>query len=203
MAVVRRKTLPRHGFGGKARAARGTKGNEMNQMRHHPLRVTFHWLLAALVILMLGIGFLWLRPMPNTDSGKISVLGLHMACGVLILLLSLARLGLRLAPDALPRPRRSAAFVHNSLYVLIALLLATGIATALIAGLPRLVLGGAGAHLPARFTIYPTFIVHALLAELLAVLTTIHIVAALYHQFVLRDGLLSRMAYGSSPQHTD
>ena len=73
----------------------------------------------------------------------------------------------------------------------------------LIAGLPRIVLGGSGAHLPERFTVYPTFIAHALLAELLVVLAAIHIAAALFHQFVLRDGLLSRMAYGHLPQHTD
>jgi cytochrome b561 len=175
----------------------------MTQMRHHPLRVTFHWLLAALVIAMLGIGFLWLRPMPNTDPGKIAVLCLHMAGGVLVLLLLLARLGLRLPTAATPQPGRSAAFAHNSLYALIVLLLVTGIATALIAGLPRIVFGGTGAHLPERFTVYPTFIAHALLAELLVVLTLIHIVAALFHHFVLKDGLLTRMSYGGAPQDAE
>jgi len=171
-------------------------------MRHHPLLVTLHWLLAALVIAMLAIGFLWLRPIPNTDARKIIILGLHMAGGLLVLFLLLARLTLRLPPVAIPR-RRSATFFHISLYVLVALLLATGIATALIAGLPRILFDGSATPLPERFTVYPTFIAHAVLAELLVVLTVIHIAAALFHQFVLRDGLLSRMGYRRAPRQTD
>src|SRR6185437_15669818 len=48
-----------------ARLGTRNEGNDMDRMRHHPLLVTLHWLLAALVIAMLAIGFLWLRPIPN------------------------------------------------------------------------------------------------------------------------------------------
>jgi cytochrome b561 len=42
----------------------------------------------------------------------------------------------------------------------------------------------------------PTFRAHAALATLLAILIAAHIAAALYHQFVLKDGLLRRMWFG-------
>jgi cytochrome b561 len=35
--------------------------------RYHPLLVTLHWLLAALIVATLCIGFFLLAPMPNID----------------------------------------------------------------------------------------------------------------------------------------
>ena len=43
----------------------------------------------------------------------------------------------------------------------------------------------------------PLLIVHRLVAYLVASLVGIHILAALYHQFIRRDNLLARMWYGS------
>lgn len=43
----------------------------------------------------------------------------------------------------------------------------------------------------------PLLIVHRLVAYLVALLVGIHILAALYHQFIRRDNLLARMWYGS------
>jgi Cytochrome B561 len=165
----------------------------MSDLRPHAPRVLFHWILAAFVIAMLIVGFLVLRPMPNTDPAKIAILGFHMAGGTAILLLLVARLSIRFPAGGLPGRRRSARILHGSLYGLVVLLLGTGAATAVITGLPRMVFGRDG-HLPERFTVFPTFLAHAVLAELLTVLIVVHIGAALYHQFVLKDGLLSDMA---------
>jgi cytochrome b561 len=44
--------------------------------------------------------------------------------------------------------------------------------------------------------VFPSFRAHAALATLLAVLIAVHVVAALYHQFVLKDGLFRRMWFG-------
>jgi cytochrome b561 len=53
-----------------------------------------------------------------------------------------------------------------------------------------------GGPLPDNFAVFPTFQAHAVLAALLAILIAAHIAAALYHQFVLKDGLFRRMWFG-------
>ena len=60
----------------------------MKQMsRYHRLLVTLHWVLAVLIVAALAIGFLGLAPPPNSDPRKIAVLRVHMAGGMLILVL--------------------------------------------------------------------------------------------------------------------
>jgi cytochrome b561 len=44
--------------------------------------------------------------------------------------------------------------------------------------------------------VFPSFRAHAALATLLAILIVVHVAAALYHQFVLKDGLFRRMWFG-------
>jgi cytochrome b561 len=46
------------------------------------------------------------------------------------------------------------------------------------------------------FAVFPTFQTHAVLATLLAILIAAHIGAALYHRFVLKDGLFRRVWFG-------
>ena len=53
-----------------------------------------------------------------------------------------------------------------------------------------------GEPLPNTFAVAPTFQAHAVLATLLAILIAAHIAAALYHQFVLKDGLFRRVWFG-------
>jgi cytochrome b561 len=43
---------------------------------------------------------------------------------------------------------------------------------------------------------FPPSIAHTLLAELLVLFVALHVLAALYHQFVKRDGLLGRISFG-------
>jgi len=43
----------------------------------------------------------------------------------------------------------------------------------------------------------PLRLIHGLVAYLVALLVVVHILAALYHQFIRRDNLLARMWYGS------
>ena len=55
--------------------------------RYHPLLVTLHWVLAVLIVAALAIGFVGLAPTPNSDPQKIGALRVHMAGGMLILVL--------------------------------------------------------------------------------------------------------------------
>jgi cytochrome b561 len=169
--------------------------DDVTATRHHRKLVTLHWVLAALTIAMLTIGFLWLRPMPNSDPRKIEILAVHISGGLLILAILLARFMLPGTRSETHRRGRLAAATHHGLYILLALLVATGATTAFRARLPAVLWSGKGDMLPARFTIFPTFIAHTLLAEVLVLLIVIHLVAALFHQFVLKDHLLSLMSY--------
>jgi len=91
-----------------------------------------------------------------------------------------------------------AVITHYGLYVLVILMAASGIAMSLQAGLPAIVFGGSGTPLPESFAIYGSRLAHGVISKLLLALATLHVLAALYHQFVRRDKLLSRMWFGRS-----
>jgi cytochrome b561 len=72
----------------------------------------------------------------------------------------------------------------------------TGLASALGAGLFPIVYGGAAKTLPPELADLPQRAAHGIIATLLVALIALHIAAALYHQFILKDGLLRRMWFG-------
>ena len=171
--------------------------------RYHPLLVTLHWLLAVLVVAMLCAGFLLLAPMPSTDPQKIGSLLIHMSVGMSIPALMavrfIVRMWTRRPADATTGNRpldRIAPVTHYGFYILVLLMAGTGFATAIRAGLNRSVFQGSGEPLPPSFASYPTFVAHGYVALLLAGLIALHVVAALYHQFVGKDRLFRRMWFG-------
>jgi cytochrome b561 len=171
--------------------------------RYHPLLVTLHWLLAALIFAMLGIGFFTLAGMSNAAPEKIAILLIHMSTGMLIVALMFVRLLLRMWTASPPTATagsasldRIARLIHYGFYILVFAMAATGLATAISAGLNRSVFQGSGQPLPASFASYPTFTAHFYLACLLVGLFLMHSVGALYHQFFLKDELFRRMWFG-------
>ncbi|MEO8152014.1 MAG: cytochrome b/b6 domain-containing protein [Rhizobacter sp.] len=171
--------------------------------RYHPLLVALHWLIALLILVALGVGFFLLAPTPNTDPQKIATLKGHMAGGMLVLALMVIRFIVRLvtakpplATTGHPRLDRLAPLAHYGLYVLVIAMAGTGYATGLLAGLPDIVFAGSGAPLPATFMTYPTRVAHGYIAALLVAFIALHVLAALYHQFVKKDSLLRRMWFG-------
>jgi cytochrome b561 len=171
--------------------------------RFHPLLVTMHWLVAALIIALLCVGFFLATAMPNSDPQKPTVLMWHMAGGMFVAFLMTLRLAVRLftsrpadATTGYPRLDRVAKLTHYGFYVLVFLMAGTGLATAILAGLNRIVFQGSGEPLPASFATYPTFVAHFFLACLLIGFLIAHVLAALFHHFVLKDGLLRRMWFG-------
>ena len=174
-----------------------------NVSRYHPALVALHWLLALLIIGALVVGFFVLAPMPNASAHKIGLLGAHMAVGMLILALMVARFIIRMltsrpaqATTGYPLLDRIAPITHYGFYVLVLLMVASGYTTGILAGLNRIVFQGSGEPLPSSFAVYPSFRAHGFIAALLAVFIALHIVAALFHQFVRRDGLFGRMLFG-------
>jgi cytochrome b561 len=84
---------------------------------------------------------------------------------------------------------------HRLFYVLVIAMAGSGIAMALQAGLFGIVYGGEGT-LPPDLWIYPVRSLHYVISRLLMALIALHIAGALFHTFVLRDGLLRRMFFG-------
>ena len=168
--------------------------------RYQPALVALHWLLALMIIGLLCLGFFVLADMPNTDPKKLDILVWHMSGGMFVLVLMILRLIIRrwsarpaTAATGSPLLDRLASIAHHSLYVIVFLMIASGWTTGwLISGAfqPN------GEPLPKTFDVLPTFQVHAVLATLLTILIAAHIAAALYHQFVLKDGLFRRMWFG-------
>jgi cytochrome b561 len=167
--------------------------------RYQGALVALHWILALMIIALLCVGFFVLANMPNADPAKIKILVLHMAGGMFVLVLMTARLIIRLV-SAHPAPAsigsdpldRLAILAHRGLYLIVFLMIATGWTTGF------LIRGAFQPHagLPKTFAVYPTFQAHAALACLLVILIAAHVGAALYHQFVVKDGLLARMWFG-------
>jgi len=171
--------------------------------RYHPALVALHWFLAGFIVLALALGMFALKTIPNSSPHKIEALRSHMIGAAVILTLMLVRLALRLrsarperASTGVPLLDRLAKVSHLAFYGLVAGMIATGLATALLAGLPAIVFGGSGAALPASFDVFPTRVIHGVIAKVFVALIAVHATAALYHQFVLRDGLLKRMWFG-------
>ena len=168
--------------------------------RYQPVLVALHWFIALMIIGLLCLGFFVLAKMPNSDPHKLDILVWHMTGGMGVLVLMIPRLIIRIwsarpaaAATGSPLLDRLAPIAHGSLYVIVFLMIATGWTTGwLISG----VFQPNGPPLPDTFRVFPTFRAHAILAVLLAILIAGHIAAALYHQFVLKDGLLRRMWFG-------
>ncbi|HEX5807787.1 MAG TPA: cytochrome b/b6 domain-containing protein [Anaerolineales bacterium] len=166
--------------------------------RYHPLQVSFHWLVVALLVAMFILGK-YMSGLPN-DTGKLLPLGIHIALGVITLIVIVARL---IARFHLPQPARATTgyrfldgvskFVHYALYALVFLMVVSGISLSLQTGLFPIVFGGSGAALPADFYDFNARTLHGLVAPALAFLVLLHVGAALYHQFLLKDRLMARM----------
>ena len=71
----------------------------------------------------------------------------------------------------------------------------SGIVMALQSGAFETVFFGHG-NLPADFWVFPIRSVHYAISRILMALIAVHVLAALYHALVLRDGLLRRMFFG-------
>ena len=178
--------------------------------RYHPALVVLHWVMALLIIAALALGALVMVKIPNTDPMKFEALRSHMSGGMAILVLMAIRLVIR-SRSAHPAPvsaghpllDRLAWASHRLFYGTVAAMAISGIIMALQTGLFDSVFFGQG-NLPADFWAYPIRNVHYVVSRILMTLIAVHIVAALYHAFVLRDGLLKRMFFGrrkiNSPQ---
>lgn len=159
-----------------------------------------HWITALLVLAMLALG---LAMVDSLADWRRSAIAVHKLCGMSILLLALARLGLKPfyhAPplvDSLPLiQRRIAAISHILLYALLLALPLVGLAMQGAAGIPVPLYGPHVLVVPIgeNIVLYGWLrAAHSVLGWSLVALATLHILAAVHHAAVRKDGLLRRM----------
>jgi cytochrome b561 len=172
--------------------------------RYNRLQVILHWASAVLVLFSLVFGTFILKHLPN-DADKITPLRVHMIVGGIIGLVIVVRLIVRFTTSQPERMRtgslflgRLAILVHGVMYIGVIGMVTSGIAIAIQAGLPVVVFSHSGGGLPKDFWQYPPRLIHGFFAKFLMAVIGLHFAAALFHQFVRKDRLLSRMWFARS-----
>jgi cytochrome b561 len=172
------------------------------------LAIALHWLMAALLIGLIGMG-LYMVSLPDVgfDTRKIALILYHKELGMLALAVTLVRLAWR-AGNALPSlaetlpdwQKVTARLVHLLFYALIFALPVTGWLMSSAADFSVSFLGLF--ELPDLVShddfLFGVFIeIHKWLAYALAALTLIHAAAALWHHLILEDQTLKKMLPGA------
>ncbi len=167
--------------------------------------ISIHWISAVLIIAALISGF---RAANATDLAvKVQVLSVHAPLAIAVVFLTLGRLAWWWFADKKPSPladtpnwqHKSASAVHWLFYIVIFGMGASGIGMLILSGAGPMIFGGAEGQLPDFWNFKPR-IPHAIGARLMVILLFLHIGAALYHHFILRDGILKRMRFGSDKE---
>jgi cytochrome b561 len=163
--------------------------------------VGLHWTIAALVLTAVFMG--WTMTSMDVSPLRLKVYNWHKWVGVTVLALALLRLFWRLTHRApplvasLPAWQRVGAHAgHALLYGLMLVMPVTGWIYSNYSGYPVVYLGKVPLpNLVERDReLAATWLdVHVTLSVILVVTVGVHVVAALYHQFIARDGTLRRM----------
>ncbi len=176
--------------------------------RYTPTAIALHWLLALLLLGMFVVG-LYMTSLPFSPQ-RLKLYNWHKWAGIVVLTLSFLRLLWRLShrPPALPDAvlavmpawqRYAHHATHGALYVLFFAIPLLGWAYSSAAGFPIVVFGVL--PLPDFMPVDKALAEalkpwHGYAAYALAALVVLHVAAALKHQFVDRDSLLTRMLPG-------
>lgn len=163
--------------------------------------VIIHWLTLALLIVAWYLGT---SAADATDASKATLAGYiwHISAGGTVFLLTLSQLYFRrhdgippLLPD-MPVFQTVAKGVHYLLYAVLFLLPVSGITILLTSKTGSALLAGDANLLPKEDG-YKDVLAHAVheqLVNVLIVLAVLHILGAIKHQFIMKDGLMRRMS---------
>lgn len=173
-------------------------------MRYTRTAMSLHWLIALMIIGMFGFG-LYMVELPLSPQ-KLKFYSYHKWAGVTVFLLVLARLAWRIThrPPALPAGTpawqvTAAKAGHHLLYLLMVIVPLSGWLMSSAKGFQTVWFG----VLPLPDLLSKDealgdalLLTHRLLNWFFMLVVAGHVVAALKHHFVDRDGLLSRMLPG-------
>lgn len=172
--------------------------------RYDRIAILMHWLIGVLLLGQMAFGFLLDDIAPRGTPARGLVINLHKSFGIGLALLILVRLGWRLArrpphwAEEVPAwQRRAATVVHAALYACMLGLPLSGYVASNFSrhgvrffGVP---LPPWGPDLPAVYAFFNG--VHIGLAWLFALLVACHVLAALKHLVIDRDGVFDRMLW--------
>jgi cytochrome b561 len=170
--------------------------------RYGGVAIGLHWLVAALVLGQLALGW-WMLDLPKSPPGlRAGWFNFHKSIGLTIGLLMLARLWWRARhrapalPASVPRWQVLAARVnHAGLYACLLLMPLSGYLGSVFSGYPvkyfGLVLPQWGWASPGLKQFCSA--VHYATVAVLMLLIALHVVAAFKHLLVNRDGVFARM----------
>ena len=177
----------------------------MPPTRYTPLAKLFHWLLAVAIVGVFCVG-VYMDGLPFSPQ-KLKLINWHKWAGMSILILSVLRLLWRLThrPPELPAKvlstmpgwqRVAHHGAHGLMYVLFFAVPLIGWAYSSAAGFPIVLFGML--PLPDLLSVNKELAeaikpLHKLSAYALAALVVVHVAAVIKHQFIDRDGLLTRM----------
>lgn len=169
--------------------------------RYQRTAVVLHWIVALLIIALIGTGW-YMVGIPKNTPERAFFFNLHKSLGIVaaifivMLIVWRVRHVVPLLPSAMPRWEKMAANLnHRLFYVLMVLVTFSGYLTSSFSrygpklfGIPLPHWGWEDAALRDNFSA-----VHRITALIFAVLIAIHIAAALKHLLVDKDGVFQRM----------
>lgn len=177
--------------------------------RYDAVAITLHWLTAVLMIVMMLFGEEMMESAEDMDEAgeALGALGgsLHVSIGAAILLLTVVRLVWRVLnpPPSYPVTmagweKLAAGLTHGLFYVLLIAIPLTGWLA--FGDFAREEAGAAAIRLFGLFEVPAAPVtgstakeLHEIGSNAALVLTILHVLAALKHQFISRDGMLGRM----------
>lgn len=183
----------------------------MSTVRYNPISVVFHWLMAAIIVATWSIAIV-VSDMPLSPA-RITGYSWHKWLGVTVFFLVLLRLVWRATHPApqleIKMPawqERAMQLTHIALYLLM-----------IVIPLVGWLMSSAKGYTVNYFGLFelPDLLskdkalghqlkdLHEYLADVLVALVCLHVLAALKHQFIDRDGLLSRMSFCSCGKKKD
>lgn len=155
-----------------------------------------HWLIFLLVVGAFYLGHFVADE--ASPAQKISLLPIHFLTGDLILLLVLVRIYIR-KKDGEPAPANAnpllnklAAATHGLLNISLIAVAITGVVTVATSGVIE-ALKKSDPNLLPDFEKVGAREVHELFIAVMLLLVVFHVVAALYHQFIVKDNLMRRI----------
>ncbi|QRX81355.1 cytochrome b [Glaciimonas sp. PAMC28666] len=176
--------------------------NKPTPIRYTTTAISMHWLVALLIFAAFGIGW-YMTGIPGLTPQKLKLFSWHKWLGVTIFALAVIRVTWRLLhpapplPPGIPRWQQQAAhLVHQLLYVLIIVIPLTGYFYSAASGIAVVYLGLFKMPMLIEKNDQLKSILgpmHVWLNYLMAAIVVAHVLAALKHQLIDRDGTLGRM----------
>ncbi len=170
------------------------------------IAVALHWIIAALIIFLLGLG--WYMLSIEKQPGSRSLFDLHKSLGFTVFALVALRIIWRAThkpeglPDSVPRwQAKISTLIHWALYLGLVAMPVSGYLGAAHQKRPPKFFGLDTPHwaVPNHDLAEQFFQVHSIIAWIMVALISLHILAGLKHLFLNKDHVFQRMWFRRRP----